>query len=137
MNLNKITAAVAGIAAAGAIALGAVTAATASAQPFLPSGVGCFDAVREIPNPVSPLGNPIAAIPTGRVVITDQTVSLNGARGTLHRTPNADFASATATIPGIGPVAVLADSPEPSLAIGGHANSPESISHLTLHRVYC
>lgn len=120
------TAVVAAGGAAAITGLAGLGAGSASAQPWERLEPGTYTATTHLPS-VNPL-DPGPGIPVGTVVLTDSTVSINGATGKIRRTPDADYAAGIAQVPGFGQVALLPD----HLVIGGHENRPEYLTFIWL-----
>ena len=124
-NILKTTAIAAGIAAAGLAGAGA-----ASAQPY--------DGIENGTYSVSFDPVPGVQIPAGTASIHDGVLTYNGVSGRIAKTPDADYASATATLPGYGKVALLSDGVsgrDAELVIGGSADDPTYLTILSLRAV--
>lgn len=121
-NIIRITIVAAGIAAAGLAGAGA-----ASAQPYDGIADGAYSVS------IDPV--PGVQIPAGTATIRDGVLTYNGASGKITETPDADYASATATLPGYGKVALLPDGVsgrDVELVIGGSADTPTYLTILSL-----
>ena len=108
MSKNIIrTATITALAGVG-LALGIVGTGGASAQPYEGIEDGTYSVIADLALP-GVIGGPSTSIPAGTAIIHDGTLIYNGQSGRITKTPDADYASAVATLPVYGPVALLPD----------------------------
>lgn len=138
MNTNVIHTAIAATVAGAGLALGIVGAGGASAQPYEGIEDGTYSVTADLALP-GVIGGPSTSIPAGTAIIHDGTLTYNGQSGRITKTPDADYASAVATLPVYGPVALLPDGVsgrDAELILGvTNPNDPASFTAiLSLHK---